>query len=193
MDGHAIWTVNAPSTFMRLMKQVFKPFLGKFVAVYFDDILVFSKTQEEHQDHLRQVMGVLEQDKLYGDLKKCTFFSFEVVFLGYIVSTQGILVDPSKVEAIQSWPVPTSMHDVRSFYGLASLYSRFIRHFSFLVAPMTEVLKETKFIWTPQARKSFEELKDKLTQTPILALPCFEKVFEVECHATGVGIGAALI
>ena len=118
---------NAPSTFMRLMNQVFKPFLGKFVVVYFDDILVFSKTEEEHFGHLKQVMMVLEQEQLYGNLKKCSFFTLEVVFLGYIVSGQGISVDQSKVEAIQLWPVPTSMHDVRSFHGVASFYRRFIR------------------------------------------------------------------
>jgi len=132
---------------------VFKPFLGQFVVVYFDDILLFSKTPEEHQSHLRQVMTVLEQEKLYGNLQKYSFFSLEVVFLGYIVSSNGIHVDPSKVEAIQSWPVPSSMHDVRSFHGLAFFYRRFIRNFSTLAAPMTEVLKGTKFIWTSQAQR----------------------------------------
>jgi len=112
-------------------------------------------------------MTMLEQEKLYGNLKKCSFFSLEVVFLGYIVSSHGIQVDPSKVEAIQSWPVPTVMHDVRSFHGLASFYRRFIRNFSSLETPMTEVLKGTKFIWTPQAQKSFKELKDKLTHASI--------------------------
>jgi len=120
---------NAPSTFMRMMNQVFKPFFGKFVVVYFDDILIYSKTKEEHYEHLKKVMEVLEQEKLYGNLKKCTFFALEVVFLGYIVSAKGIQVDPSEVEAIKSWPTP-SMHDVQNFHGLASFYKRFIRNFS---------------------------------------------------------------
>jgi len=178
---------------MRLINQVFKPFLGQFVVVSFDDILVFSKTQEEHQTHFRQVLTTPEQEKLYGNPKKCNFFSLEVVFLGYIVSAQGIQVDPSKVAAIQSWQVPTSMHDVRTFHGLASFHRRFIHNFSSLAAPMTNVLKGTKFIWTSQAQKSFKGLKDKLTHVPVLALPCFEKVFEFECDASRAGIGAMLI
>ena len=102
---------SAPNIFMRLMSQVVKPFLGQFMVVYFDDILLFSKTQEEQQSHLRQVMTVLEQEKLYSNLKKCTFFSLEVVFLGYIVSSQGIHVDPSKVDAIKlgRFPPPCMM------------------------------------------------------------------------------------
>jgi len=107
------------------MNQVFKPFLGKFVVVYFDDTLVLSKTKEEHFKHLRQVVMVLEQEQLYGNIKKCPFFTLEVVFLGYIFLTQGIQVDQSKIDAIKTWP---------------------IRHFSTFVVPMTEVLKGTKFL-----------------------------------------------
>jgi len=166
---------------MRLMNQVFNPFPCKFVVVYIDDILVFKKTQEEHFEHLRQVMLVLEQEILYGNLKKCSFFTLEVVFLRCIVFSHGIQVDQSKVDAIKSWSVPSSMHNVRSFTSLASFYRTFIYQLNSIAAPMTEVLKGTKFIRTSQAQKSFEELKDKLTHACVLALPCFEKVFEIEC------------
>jgi len=177
---------------MRLMNQVFRPFIGKFVVVYFDDILVFSKDEHEHQEHLTQVMLVLEKEKLFGNLKKCTFFTSEVTFLGYIVSESGIKVDESKIEAIRTWSVPKSIHDVRSFHGLASFYRRFIRNFSTILSPMTEVLKGSSFSWNPKAQAAFEEVKEKLTQVPVLALPCFDKVFEVECDASGVGIGGIL-
>ena len=108
-------------------------------------------------------MMVLGQEQLYGNLKKCSFFTLEVVFVGYIVLAQGISDDQSKVEAIKSWLVPTSMHEVRSFHGLGSFYKRVIRHFSSITAPMTEVLKGSKFTWTPQVQRSFKELKEKLT------------------------------
>ena len=183
---------NAPSTFMRLMNQVFRPFIGKFVVVYFDDILIYSKNEEEHQGHLTQVMEVLEREKLFGNLKKCTFFTSEVTFLGYIVTSHGIMVDESKIEAIRTWPTPKSIHDVRSFHGLASFYRRFIRDFSTIMAPMTEVIKGTTFKWNPKAQEAFDQVKSKLTQAPVLALPCFDKVFEVECDASGVGIGGVL-
>jgi len=184
---------NAPSTFMRLMNQVFRLFIGKFVVVYFDDILVYSQTEREHLDHLKQIMEVLNKERLYGNLKKCTFFTPKVTFLGYIITAQGIQVDESKIEAIKSWPVPKSIHDVRSFHGLASFYRRFIKDFSTIMAPMTEVIKGTSFKWNPKAQTAFETRKAKLTQAPVLALPCFSKVFEIECDASGVGIGGALI
>ena len=117
---------NALSTFMRLINQVFRSFLIKFMIVYFDDILVFSQIEEEHYEHLGQVMRVLAKEKLYGNLKIYSLFTIEATFLGYIVSAKGIQVDQTKVEAIKCWPISSSMHDVRSFHGLASFYSRFI-------------------------------------------------------------------
>lgn len=183
---------NAPSTFMRLMNHVLKPFLGDFIVVYFDDILVYSKTSEEHQNHLLQLFKLLDREKLYGNLEKCEFCTNQVTFLGYLVSNQGIQVDEKKIQAIREWPVPQSIQQVRSFHGLASFYRRFIKNFSTIVAPMTEVTRSKQFTWNPQAHLAFEELKKQLSSTPVLALPCFDEVFEVECDASGVGIGAVL-
>lgn len=183
---------NAPSTFMRLMTHIFKPYLGKFVVVYFDDILVYSRDLHEHLVHLRQVFDVLKEQHLYVNLKKCCFVTESVVFLGYVVTKNGIKVDESKVEAIATWPVPQTLFDVRSFHGMASFYRRFIRNFSTVVAPITECLKGGKFSWNAEAQSSFDNIKQKLMRAPILALPNFASVFQVEYDASGIGIGAVL-
>ena len=183
---------NAPSTFMRLMNQVLKPFIGKYVVVYFDDILVYSRGEEEHYEHLHEVLNVLAQEQLFGNLEKCHFFSSQVKFLGYMVSAKGIQVDEKKIKAIREWPTPMSIQQVRNFHGLASFYRRFVTNFSSIMAPMTEVLKAKHFEWSTQAQLAFEEIKERLTSAPILALPSFSKIFEVECDASGVGIGAVL-
>jgi hypothetical protein len=135
---------NAPSTFMRLMNHVLRVFIGKFVVVvvYFDDILVYSKDLNEHIEHLRYVFDVLKCEKLYVNFKKCNFCMEKVVFLGYVVTTTGIEVDEKKVKAIKEWPTPKSITEVRSFHGLASFYRRFVKNFSTLAAPLTEVIKK---------------------------------------------------
>ena len=184
---------NAPSTFMRLMNEVLRPFLGRFVVVYFDDILVYSKSQKDHLHHLEEVFKVLRAQKLFGKLEKCEFFSPQVTFLGYVVSKDGISMDQAKVEAIKSWPTPTTITEVRSFHGLASFYRRFIKGFSSLMAPITECMKKGSFGWTRAAHDAFEKLKTKLCEAPVLALPNFDKLFEIDCDASGVGIGAVLM
>lgn len=131
----------SPSTFMRLMHEVLRPFLGKFVVLFFDDILVYSCSEKEHLQHLRLVFAKLREKKLYTKIEKCEFLSRSLSFLGFIVSQKGISMDPSKVEAIRTWPVPTSVSEVRSFLGLASFYRRFIKGFSTLLAPLTECIK----------------------------------------------------
>ena len=178
---------NAPSTFMRVMNQVLKPFTGKFVVVYFDDILIYSKSEDEHIDHLRSVLTVLRDHKLYANLQKCIYMSKQLLFLGFVVSGDGITVDEGKVKAIREWPTPKSVTELRSFLGLASFYRRFIRHFSTIAAPLTECLKKGKFMWNEDAETGFALLKERLCSAPVLALPDFDKLFTVDCDASGVG------
>ena len=122
--------IGAPSTFMRLMNEVLRPFLGKFVVVYLDDIMIYSVTVSEHHEHLRRLFEVLRKQQLYGKLEKCAFMIAEVNFLGFIIGKEGVKVDPLKIEVISTWPTPTSITQVRSFHGLASFYRRFIKNFS---------------------------------------------------------------
>lgn len=129
-------------------------------VVYFDDILVFSRSISQHLLHLRKVFTFLQEQKLFANAQKCHFsLSTEVTYLGYLVSQEGIRTDQSKVHAILSWPIPTSINDIRRFHGLASFYRGFIKHFSSLIAPMTGCMKGGRFQWTKEAGDAFEELK----------------------------------
>jgi hypothetical protein len=170
---------NAPSTFMRLMNEILKYFIGKFVVVYLDDILIFSKTKEEHLRHLKLGMRRLQQEKLLINLNKSSFMKTELIYLGFVISSNELKMDPKKVKAIKEWLSPRSMFEVRSFHGLASFYRKFIRDFSGICAPMMDAVKKRhkSFKWTKEAEKSFNTLKDKVTERPILVLPNFEKTF----------------
>ena len=185
---------NAPSTFMRLMNYVLRAFIGKFVVVYFDDILIYSKSVEEHMNHIRQVLDELRKEKLFANLEKCSFCTDHVVFLGFVVSGKGIQVDETKVKAIKDWPTPVNVSQVRSFHGLAGFYRRFVRDFSTIAAPLNELTKKgVDFKWGNSQENAFQELKKCLTEAPLLVLPDFTKTFEVECDASGIGIGGVLI
>uniref|UniRef100_A0A2N9F7T1 RNA-directed DNA polymerase n=1 Tax=Fagus sylvatica TaxID=28930 RepID=A0A2N9F7T1_FAGSY len=183
---------NAPSTFMRVMTQMLQPVLGNCAVVYFDDILVYSKTLPEHVGHLKRVFELLREYKFYANTKKCSFATSQVGFLGYVVSAEGIKMDPSKVQAILEWPVPKTVAEVRSFHGLATFYRRFIKDFSSIAAPLTDCLKHQSLQWTSQADSSFAALKTALTTAPILQVPDFEKVFELDTDASIIGIGGVL-
>jgi len=185
---------NAPSTFMRLMNHVLTNFIGKFVVVYFDDILIYSSNIDEHLHHLRLVFDVLRNEKLYANAKKCSFCLDKVVFLGFVVSSKGVQVDEEKIKAIRDWPIPKNVSEVRSFHGLASFYRRFVPNFSTIAAPLNELVKKNvAFEWKKKHEHAFSELKDRLCSAPLLSLPNFDKTFEIECDASGVGIGAVLM
>nr|KYP59884.1 Transposon Ty3-G Gag-Pol polyprotein [Cajanus cajan] len=159
--------INAPSTFMRLINHILKDCIGKFVVVYFDDILVYSKTLDEHLGHLRQVLIILKENHLYANLEKFTFYKDQVIFLGFMVGKEGVHVDPQKIKAIQDWATPKSVGDVRSFHGLASFYRRFVKNFSTLASPLNELVKkDVPFIWGEAQEKVVKNLKEKLTNAP---------------------------
>lgn len=183
---------NAPSTFMRVMNQTLSPFIGKCVIVYFDGILIFSNDIKSHLNHLRDVLEFLRQQKLFAARKKCVFGTSQVLFLGYIVSSHGLEVDPSKIEAIKSWPIPRTITEIRSFHGLASFYRHFVRNFSALSAPLTDCMRGSTCSWTEAAAMAFQTIKYHLISAPILALPEFSTVFELHCDACKTGIGAVL-
>jgi hypothetical protein len=169
---------NAPSYFMSMMNKVFMEFLDKFVVVFIDDILVYSKSKEEHEKHLRAILEKLREHKLYAKFSKCEFWLNEVGFLGHIITKEGIAVDPAKVTAVTEWEPPKNVGEIHSFLGLAGYYRRFIENFSKIAKPMTELLKkEKKFEWTEACENSFQELKKRLVSAPVLCLPDIEKEF----------------
>ncbi|WVZ93769.1 hypothetical protein U9M48_039726, partial [Paspalum notatum var. saurae] len=158
---------NAPAYFMQLMNSVFMDYLDKFVVVFIDDILIYSKTEAEHEEHLRLVLQRLREHKLYDKFSKCEFWIDEVRFLGHVVSKGGIAVDPSKVSTVTNWKVPEIPKEVRGFLGLAGYYRRFIENFSRIAKPMTSLLeKDAEFRWTNAQQAAFDELKKRLTTAP---------------------------
>jgi hypothetical protein len=166
---------NALAYFMYLMNKVFMEYLDKFVVVFIDDILVYSRSEEEHEEHLCLVLMKLRDQMLYTKLSKCEFWLKQVAFLGHIIWNGGVSVDPSKVQDVLGWNAPMSIDDIRSFLGLARYYRRFIKGFSKISMPMTELLKkDKKFKWTPACEASFQEFKKRLKTTPILMMP--------DCH-----------
>ena len=197
--GHYEFTVmpfgltNAPATFNRLMTKIFREHLDDFVLVFFDDILVYSRTPEEHEQHVKRVLELLRQHKLYAKRSKCTFFTEKVEYLGFIISKNGVATDPAKIEAVIGWPQPRSIKEIRGFLGLTGWYRIFIKGYAVIAVPLTSLLKKTKtFSWSHKAQESFEKLKNALVNAPILQLPHFTKTFTFLTDASGQAIGGVL-
>ncbi|GKA20256.1 putative reverse transcriptase domain-containing protein, partial [Tanacetum coccineum] len=194
--GHFEFTVipfgltNAPTVFMDLMNIVCRPYLDKFVIVFIDDILIYSMTREEPVEHLRLVLGLLKKEKLYAKLSKCEFWLREVQFLRHVINGNEIHVDPSKIEAIKNWKSPRTLTEVRSFLGLAGYYHRFIENFSKIAKSLTILTQKCKtFDWGEEQELSFQTLKDKLCNAPVLALSGGLEDFVVYCDVSRTGLG----
>ncbi|KAL9992436.1 putative nucleotidyltransferase, Ribonuclease H [Helianthus debilis subsp. tardiflorus] len=198
--GHYEFTVmpfgltNAPAAFMDMMNRICKPYLDKFIIVFIDDILIYSKSKEEHAKHLHLLLSLLRKEKLYAKFSKCEFWLEQVQFLGHLVNHEGIHVDPAKIEAITKWKTPESPTEVRSFLGLAGYYRRFIRDFSRIAIPLTTLTcKSVKFEWGQKQEEAFRILKQRLTHAPILALPEGNEDFVIYCDASKLGYGCVLM
>jgi len=175
------------------MNYVLQDYLGQFVCVYLDDIIIYSKTFEQHIDHITQVFNALRQAQLKIKLKKCYFCLPIISFLGHIVGRNVIQPDPTKIEKVKSFPVPANLTQLRAALGLFSYYRKFIKDFSRIAKPMTLLLKkDTPFEWTTKQQNAFEQLKQKLITTPILKYPDFTRPFIVYTDASGIGLGAIL-
>ena len=185
---------NAPSAFMDLMNRVFQPYLDRFVIVFIDDILVYSGSSEEHSEHLRIVLQNLRERQLYAKLSKCQFWLDRVTFLGHVISAEGVSVDPQKIEGVVNWKPPKNVSEVRSFFGLAGYYRKFVEGFSKIAAPLTKLTrKDVKYDWVDACQQSFEELKGRLTSAPVLALPNGRDGFMVYSDASRQGLGCVLM
>ena len=185
---------NAPAVFMDLMNRVFREFLDTFVIVFIDDILIYSKTEAEHEEHLRMVLQTLRDNKLYAKFSKCEFWLKQVSFLGHVVSKAGVSVDPAKIEAVTGWTRPSTVSEVRSFLGLAGYYRRFVENFSRIATPLTQLTRKgAPFVWSKACEDSFQNLKQKLVTAPVLTVPDGSGSFVIYSDASKKGLGCVLM
>nr|GEV04038.1 putative reverse transcriptase domain-containing protein [Tanacetum cinerariifolium] len=192
--SYAVWFDERTAVFMDLMNRVCKPYLDKFVIVFIDDILIYSKDEKEHEEHIKAILELLKKEELYAKFSKCEFWIHKVQFLGHVIDNQGIQVDPTKIESVKDWASPKSPMKIRQFLGLAGYYRRFIKGFSKIAKPMTKLTqKKVKFEWGDKQEAAFQLLKQKLCSAPILALPEGSKDFIVYCDASNKGLGAVLM
>ncbi|XP_059456454.1 uncharacterized protein LOC132186493 [Corylus avellana] len=184
---------NAPSTFQSLMNDIFRPYLRKFILVFFDDILVYSPNMDLHLQHLQVTLEVLRSHQLFAKRSKCRFGCSEVDYLGHLISAEGVRVDSKKLSAMAEWPRPKSLKALRGFLGLTGYYRKFVKGYGSIAAPLTDLLKKNAWQWSEMAETAFEELKKAVVSPPVLVLPDFNLPFVIECDASGRGIGAVLM
>ena len=185
---------SAPATFQAAMHDIFAPYIGNFVLVYSDDILIFSKTPEEHGKHLRLVIDLLRERKLYAKLSTCEFQQPELQFLGFVISGDRVKMDPQKIAVVRDWPVPKDVHMLRSFLGLANYFRHFVMGYCKLVRSLNFLLRKTvEWNWTDVCQKAFDRAKEALVTVPVLAQPGSASLLRLLRMCFGFGIGAVLL
>ena len=185
---------NAPGTFQRVMNRLFHKQMHKYVVIYLDDILIFSKTAEEHVQHLREVLSILRDNQLFAKMSKCDLNMPSVLYLGHVVSRKGLSVDPKKVVTVQDWPVPKDLHELRCFLGLTNYFRTFVQGYATRVMPLTRLQSpKHEFLWTDKCQEAFQGIKHDLTHAPVLKSPDLNQPFELVTDACDEGIGAVLL
>lgn len=184
---------GAPSTFQRLMERVLQGLVWKSTVVYLDDVVIFSRTPEEHVGHLREVLERFEAHNLKLKPRKCELFRSEVGYLGHVVSRAGVATDPGNIEKVKSWEPPRNQKEVRSFLGLTGYYRSYVKDYGEIAEPMVRLTDaRTEFRWTPQCQRAFETLRERLVTAPILGYPNQQDMFVLDTDASDVAIGAVL-
>ena len=184
---------SAPTTFIGAVTTTLKHVNCVCVVSFFDDMLVFSVSLEDHAIHLRQVLGLLRKDSWKAKMSKCVFGQQQISYLGHVISSQGVSTDPTKITEVANWTAPTCTKEVRSFLGLAGYYRRFVRNFGVIARPLFNLLKKgVPFVWTDTTETTFQVLKQQLISAPVLALPDFQQRFIIETDASDCGIGDIL-
>jgi hypothetical protein len=184
---------NTPATFQALMNDVLRPFLRRFILVFFDDILIYSKTWADHLRHLRAVLDELRHHQLFVKRNRCSFATSSITYLGYVISATGVAMDLAKAQAIHDWPAPCWALAMRGFLGLTVYYCKFVHNYGAIAAPLTALLKKEGFSWDDAAATAFTALKAAVTSAPVLTRPDFAKLFTVECDTLTLGFGAVLV
>lgn len=174
------------------MNSIFAELIRHCVIIFLDDILVYSRTWEEHLEHLRLVLHILREHQLFAKLSKCSFAQPEIQYLGHIISSSGVATDPEKTTVMEKWPQPSNVTELRGFLGLTGYYRKFVKDYGTIAKPLTQLLTKKGFLWSDQATVAFQTLKTAMTTTPVLALPDFSQTFTIETDASAIGIGAIL-